>query len=150
MSKTLYILNGPNLNRLGTREPDVYGTGTLGDIEKACAKLARDGGLDLVFRQTNAEGMLVDHVQEAADAACALIINAGAYTHTSVALHDALRLVSVPVIELHLSNPAAREDFRRTNYVAPAATASICGFGAMGYDMAVTAAIRLVKTWSTQ
>ncbi len=146
MSKTLYILNGPNLNRLGTREPDVYGTGTLGDIEKACAKLARDGGLDLVFRQTNAEGMLVDHVQEAADAACALIINAGAYTHTSVALHDALRLVSVPVIELHLSNPAAREDFRRTNYVAPAATASICGFGAMGYDMAVTAAIRLVKT----
>jgi len=146
MSKTLYILNGPNLNRLGTREPDVYGTDTLGDIEKACAKLARDGGLDLVFRQTNAEGMLVDYVQEAADQACALIINAGAYTHTSVALHDALRLVSVPVIELHLSNPAAREDFRRTNYVAPAATASICGFGAMGYDMAVTAAIRLVKT----
>ncbi len=146
MSKTLYILNGPNLNRLGTREPDVYGTKTLGDIEKACAELARDGGLDLVFRQTNAEGTLVDHVQEAADHAGALIINAGAYTHTSVALHDALRLVSVPVIELHLSNPAAREDFRRTNYVAPAATASICGFGAMGYDMAVTAAIRLVKT----
>jgi len=146
MSKTLYILNGPNLNRLGTREPDVYGTDTLGDIEKACAKLARDGGLDLVFRQTNAEGMLVDYVQEAAGAACALIINAGAYTHTSVALHDALRLVSVPVIELHLSNPAAREDFRRTNYVAPAATASICGFGAVGYDMAVTAAIRLVTT----
>ena len=146
MSKALYILNGPNLNRLGTREPAVYGTDTLGDIEKACAKLARDGGLDLVFRQTNAEGTLVDHVQEAADHAGALIINAGAYTHTSVALHDALRLLNIPVIELHLSNPAAREDFRRTNYVAPAATATICGFGAMGYDMAVTAALRLVKT----
>ncbi|PHS29299.1 MAG: type II 3-dehydroquinate dehydratase [Robiginitomaculum sp.] len=146
MSKTLYILNGPNLNRLGTREPEIYGTDTLSDIEKACAKLTSAAGLDLVFRQTNAEGTLVDYVQEAADHACALILNAGAYTHTSVALHDALRLVNVPVIELHLSNPAAREDFRRTNYVAPAATANICGFGAMGYDMAVTAALRLVKT----
>ena len=145
MSKPLYILNGPNLNRLGTREPEVYGRATLVDIEAACTKKAASKNCALVFRQTNAEGTLVDHVQEAAERACALIINAGAYTHTSIALHDALRLLSVPVIELHLSNPAAREDFRRTNYVAPAATASICGFGAMGYDMAVTAAFRLAK-----
>ncbi|PHS28641.1 MAG: type II 3-dehydroquinate dehydratase [Robiginitomaculum sp.] len=145
MSKPLYILNGPNLNRLGTREPEVYGRATLSDIEAACTKMTASRNRTLVFRQTNSEGTLVDYVQEAADAACALIINAGAYTHTSIALHDALRLLNVPVIELHLSNPAAREDFRRTNYVAPAATASICGFGAMGYEMAVTAALQLVK-----
>lgn len=149
MSKPLYILNGPNLNRLGTREPEVYGTQTLADIETRCAARAKAKGIDLVFRQTNAEGTLVNHVQEAADAACALIINAAGYTHTSIALHDALRLVSVPIIELHLSNPAAREAFRRTNYVAPTATASLCGFGAMGYDMAVTAALHLVKIQTT-
>ncbi len=141
----LYILNGPNLNRLGTREPEVYGSASLAEIEGQCAKLAQANGISLVFRQTNAEGELVDWVQEAADKACALILNGGAYTHTSIALHDALRLVAVPVIELHLSNPAAREAFRQVNYVAPAATASICGFGAMGYDMAVTAAVHLAK-----
>ncbi len=145
MSKTLYILNGPNLNRLGTREPEVYGTATLADIEADCAKLVQAKGVALKFCQTNAEGELVSQVQEAADKACAVILNAGAYTHTSIALHDALRLMEVPVIELHLSNPAARESFRSTNYVAPAATASICGFGAMGYEMAVTAALHLAK-----
>ncbi len=145
MSKTLYILNGPNLNRLGTRQPEIYGTVTLDEIKGCCAELVSAAGLDLVFRQSNAEGELVSQVQQAADSASALIINAGAYTHTSIALHDALKLMSQPVIELHLSNPAAREVFRQTNYVAPAATASICGFGAMGYEMAVTAALKLVK-----
>lgn len=145
MNNTLYILNGPNLNRLGTREPEVYGSATLADIETMCTQLAQANGVTLVFRQTNAEGQLVDWVQEAADNAAALIINGGAYTHTSIAIHDALRLLEVPVIELHLSNPAAREAFRQVNYVAPAATASICGFGAMGYNMAVTAALHLAK-----
>ncbi len=150
MSKTFYILNGPNLNRLGTREPEVYGTETLADIEAKCTKLLETHGINLKFCQTNAEGELVNQVQEAADKACALILNAGAYTHTSIALHDALKLLNVPVVELHLSNPAARESFRRTNYVAPVATASICGFGALGYDMAVTAALHLVKIKTAQ
>jgi len=145
MAKPLYILNGPNLDRLGTREPEIYGTATLADLKGLCEKRAGKAGLELFFAQNNAEGELVDMVHKAADEACALIINAGAYTHTSIALHDALQMVSVPVIELHLSNPAARESFRRTNFVAPVATASICGFGAMGYDMAVTAAIKLVN-----
>jgi 3-dehydroquinate dehydratase II len=149
MSNTLYILNGPNLNRLGTREPEVYGTQTLSDIEARCLRLTDAANVELVFRQSNSEGTLVSWVQEAADKACALILNAGAYTHTSIALHDALKLLNVPVIELHLSNPAAREAFRRTNYVAPAATASICGFGAKGYDMAVTAAFDRAKIQST-
>ena len=146
MTRPLYILNGPNLNMLGQREPEIYGASTLDDIETRCASLARAAKRALVFRQSNAEGTLVDWVQEAAQEACALILNAGAYTHTSIALHDALRLVPGPVIELHLSNPAAREGFRRTNYIAPVATASICGFGAMGYEMAVTAALALAKT----
>jgi 3-dehydroquinate dehydratase II len=149
MSNTLYILNGPNLNLLGTREPEIYGTQTLGDIEARCLRLTDAANMALVFRQSNSEGTLVGWVQEAADKACALILNAGAYTHTSIALHDALKLLNVPVIELHLSNPAARETFRRTNYVAPAATASICGFGAKGYDMAVTAAIERAKIQSS-
>ncbi len=149
MSKTLYIINGPNLNRLGTREPEVYGSATLTDIEAACRTQIQQAGFALEFRQTNAEGELVNWIQEVADQSCALVLNAAAYTHTSIALHDALKLVSQPVIELHLSNPAAREDFRRTNYVAPVATASICGFGAMGYQMAVTAALQLVKIKTT-
>ena len=146
MTKPLYILNGPNLNMLGTREPDIYGHETLDDIEHRCAGLARAANVKLVFRQSNAEGELVGWVQEAADHAGALILNAAACTHTSIALHDALRLMDAPVIELHLSNPAARESFRRINYIAPVATACICGFGAMGYEMAVTAALALAKT----
>lgn len=146
MEKPLYILNGPNLNLLGTREPDIYGQDTLTDIERHCAALAGAAGMALEFRQTNAEGELVGWVQEAATRACALILNAAAYTHTSIALHDALRLVAGPVIELHLSNPAAREPFRRVNYITPVATASLFGFGAKGYEMAVTAALALAKT----
>ena len=110
----IHVLNGPNLNLLGVREPDIYGRDTLADIERRCIEAADgiEGGATVVFRQTNHEGVLVDWIQEAREAASALIINPAAYGHTSVALHDALKTLSIPVIELHLSNPAAREAFR--------------------------------------
>ena len=139
MVKPIYVLNGPNLNLLGTREPDIYGRDTLDDIQAALIK--RAGDVSIEFRQTNSEGQLVDWVQEASAKGGALILNAGAYTHTSIALHDALRACVIPVIEVHLSNPAAREAFRQTNYVAPAAKASIAGFGARGYQFALDAAL---------
>ena len=141
MTKTIYVLNGPNLNLLGTREPEIYGYDTLADIESRLRQKAGDQALE--FRQTNSEGQLVDWVQEASREASCLILNAGAYTHTSVALHDALRACTAPLIEVHLSNPAAREAFRQTNYVAPAAVASIAGLGPHGYEVALEAAIRM-------
>ncbi|WP_084395937.1 type II 3-dehydroquinate dehydratase [Henriciella aquimarina] len=141
MTKPIYVLNGPNLNLLGTREPEIYGHDTLDDIRDAL--LERVDGRTLEFRQTNSEGELVDWVQEASRDGAAIILNAGAYTHTSIALHDALRACTVPVIEVHLSNPAAREAFRQTNYVAPAATATIAGLGPRGYHVALDAAIRM-------
>lgn len=141
MSKPIYVLNGPNLNLLGAREPEIYGSTTLDEIE---ARLAALAGVDgVVFRQTNHEGELVDWVQEASSAAAALVLNAGALTHTSIALHDALRASAVPAVEVHLSNPAARETFRRTNHVAAAVQGSIAGFGAYGYELALSAARRL-------
>ncbi|RIJ22354.1 3-dehydroquinate dehydratase [Henriciella barbarensis] len=141
MTKPIYVLNGPNLNLLGTREPEIYGYDTLADIESRLRQKAGDQALE--FRQTNSEGELVDWVQEASREAGCLILNAGAYTHTSVALHDALRACTAPLIEVHLSNPAAREAFRQTNYVAPAAVASIAGLGPHGYEVALEAAIRM-------
>jgi len=141
MTKPIYVLNGPNLNLLGTREPEIYGYDTLADIESRLRQKADDQALE--FRQTNSEGQLVDWVQEASREASCLILNAGAYTHTSVALHDALRACTAPLIEVHLSNPAAREAFRQTNYVAPAAVASIAGLGPHGYEVALEAAIRM-------
>jgi 3-dehydroquinate dehydratase-2 len=143
MSKSVYILNGPNLNLLGTREPEIYGSDTLDDIETRLGALAGDA--KIVFRQSNHEGELVDWVQEASREAAALILNAGAYTHTSVALHDALRACNVPIIEVHLSNPAAREPFRERNFVAPLAKGTIAGFGAHGYELALQAALKLIK-----
>ncbi|MEO9968348.1 MAG: type II 3-dehydroquinate dehydratase [Hyphomonadaceae bacterium] len=143
MSKPIYILNGPNLNLLGTREPDIYGSDTLADIEKRLQSLSNDN--TIVFRQSNHEGELVDWVQEASAKAGALIVNAGAYTHTSVALHDALRACDVPILEVHLSNPAARESFRKRNFVAPLAKGTIAGFGAQGYELALQAALKLLK-----
>jgi len=142
MSKSVYILNGPNLNLLGTREPEIYGSDTLGDIEARLGTLASHA--KIVFRQSNHEGELVDWVQEASRDAAALILNAGAYTHTSVALHDALRACNVPIIEVHLSNPAARESFRERNFVAPLAKGTIAGFGAHGYELALQAALKLI------
>jgi len=141
MSKPIYVLGGPNLNLLGTREPEIYGRDTLEDIHNRLKSLA--GDTPIVARQTNSEGELVTWVQEAAREASAVILNAGAYTHTSIALHDALRACKAPVIEVHLSNPAAREAFRHVNYVAPAVKASIAGLGAYGYELALMAAKRL-------
>lgn len=138
-SKTLFILNGPNLNLLGTREPEIYGSATLQDIETLCRQAARAHNLRPDFRQSNHEGVLIDWVQEAASAADGLILNAGALTHTSIGLLDALKTLTIPVIELHLSNPAKRETFRHRSYIASAATGLICGFGARGYALAVDA-----------
>lgn len=144
-AKPVYVLNGPNLNLLGAREPDVYGRMTLADIETACAEHAAALGLAITFRQSNHEGALVDWVQEAAESGAAVILNAGGYTHGSVALHDALKACPVPKIELHLSNIYAREPFRQTSMIAPAVDGSICGFGAKGYLLALEAAHALVS-----
>ena len=140
MTQHVYVLNGPNLNLLGTREPEIYGVTTLADIHQQMTAAAPQS--EITFRQTSSEGELVDWVQEASQKADILILNAGAYTHTSIALHDALRACDAPIYEVHLSNPAAREPFRSTNYVAPCATASIAGFGARGYLMALDAALQ--------
>lgn len=139
MTKPVFILNGPNLNRLGRREPEIYGTLTLADIERRCRERAHALGLTIEFRQSNHEGVLVDWIQEAADEGSAIIINSAAYTHTSVALHDALRATDIPVIEVHLSNVHAREPFRSHSYISPAALGIICGFGATGYELALDA-----------
>ena len=145
MAKPIYILNGPNLNLLGTREPEIYGSDTLADIEALCAKSAKAGGQKTVFKQSNIEGELVDMIQEARTKASALIMNPAAYTHTSVAIYDALKTLDIPVIEVHLSQPAKRESFRRRSYVAEAATGTISGFGAKSYELGVQAAINLLN-----
>lgn len=138
------VLNGPNLNMLGVREPEIYGSATLADIEAGCQKRAAKLGLTVEFRQSNNEGELVTWVQEARQSADAIIINAGAFTHTSVALLDALSMYEKPIIELHLSNIYKREDFRHRSYVSPAASGIICGFGASGYELALDAVNRLL------
>ena len=137
--KTAYILNGPNLNLLGTREPEIYGHDSLADIEAVCREKAAGLGLTLDFRQTNTEGTLVDWVQEAGTKGAGLIITPGAYTHTSVALLDALSAINIPKIELHLSNIHAREEFRQRSVTAPAANGLIMGLGAAGYGLALDA-----------
>jgi 3-dehydroquinate dehydratase-2 len=149
MSLTLYCLNGPNLNLLGTREPHIYGKGTLADLEKLSQEAATAVGAQLIFRQSNHEGELVDWVQEARQKASALVINAGGYTHTSVALHDALKVLTIPVVEVHLSNPGTREDFRHKSLVSPAASGLIAGFGPMGYRLAIQAAAQLAEQRSS-
>lgn len=141
----IYVLNGPNLNLLGTREPEIYGRTTLADIEKAVVTRAGSWGLAVSFRQTNAESELVDWLQEARTGASAVILNAAAYTHTSVALYDALKALDKPIIEVHLSNPYAREPFRHHSYVSPAATGVICGLKDQGYLLAVDALATLLK-----
>jgi 3-dehydroquinate dehydratase-2 len=141
---TVYVLNGPNLNLLGLREPEIYGADTLDDIAGRLEDRARRLGLRLEIRQSNHEGHLIDWLHEAnAGGAKAVILNPGGFTHTSVALHDAVKAVTVPVIEVHLSNPAAREPFRHKSLVAPAARGSITGLGALGYELALDAAARL-------
>jgi 3-dehydroquinate dehydratase II len=141
---TIYVLNGPNLNLLGLREPEIYGSGTLDDIAGRLEDKARELGVSVDVRQSNHEGHLIDWLHEAqAEGAKAVILNAGAFTHTSIALHDAVRAVTTPVIEVHLSNPHAREPFRHHSYVSPAARGTITGLGALGYELALDAAARL-------
>jgi 3-dehydroquinate dehydratase-2 len=139
MAIPVFVLNGPNLNLLGKREPAIYGAGTLADIEKACLETGKRVGLGVDFRQSNVEGVLVDWIQEAGEKAKGIVLNAGAYTHTSIAIHDALRASGLPVIEVHLSNIFAREPFRHHSYVSPVAKAVICGLGPRGYTLALEA-----------
>lgn len=144
----LYVLNGPNLNLLGVREPHIYGHETLADVQAICEQAAN--GATVVFRQSNREGELIDWVQQARTEASALVINPAGYGHTSIALLDALKALTIPVVECHLSNPAAREEFRQHSYVSLAATGVIAGFGAQSYELAVKAALRLARERASQ
>jgi 3-dehydroquinate dehydratase-2 len=145
MVKPIHVLSGPNLNLLGTREPEIYGKDTLEDVRTRCEARAASRGVSVVFRQSNHEGVLIDWVQEARESASALIINPAGYGHTSIALLDALKTLSIPVIECHLSNPAAREEFRRHTFVSLAATGIVSGFGAASYELAIEAAFGLIR-----
>jgi 3-dehydroquinate dehydratase-2 len=139
------VLNGPNLNLLGLRQPHLYGAATLDDVEQLCAETAEGLGLAIDFRQTNGEGELVSWVQECRGRAAGIVINPAAYTHTSIALLDALLAAELPVIEVHLTNIHAREDFRRHSYVSRAARGVICGLGVRGYALALTAMADLLE-----
>jgi 3-dehydroquinate dehydratase-2 len=139
MAKRVLVLNGPNLNMLGVREPQTYGSATLADIEAMCKSEGTALGLTVACKQTNREGELVDWIQQALGTQDAIVINPGAYSHTSVAIHDALRAVGLPTIEVHLSNIYARESFRHHSYVSPVATGVICGLGPGGYKLALHA-----------
>ena len=139
VNQTIYVLNGPNLNLLGTREPATYGSATLADVEKLCVATAAQFGLKADCRQSNREGELVDFIHEAhARNVAGIVINAGAYSHTSIALHDAIVGVQIPTVEVHISNVYARESFRHHSFTARAAFASLCGFGIDGYRLAIT------------
>jgi 3-dehydroquinate dehydratase II len=135
--KPIYILNGPNLNMLGLREPETYGSETLQELHERCLAKAKSLAAAIDFRQSNHEGELVTWIQDAREKACGIIVNAGAYTHTSIAIQDALRAAEVPVVEVHLSNIFRREPFRHTSYVSPVAMGVICGFGPKGYELAI-------------
>ncbi len=145
MAKTVLILNGPNLNLLGTREPDIYGAATLGDIESSCRALGSELDLEVDFRQSNHEGELVTWIQEAKGRIDGIVINAAAFTHTSVAIPDALAAVDIPVVEVHLSNIFARETFRHHSNISPLAVGMITGFGAQGYELALRAIQAIVS-----
>lgn len=145
MTKPIYVLNGPNLNLLGTREPEIYGSHTLNDIKLACEARAATFGMDIVFHQSNHEGALIDWMHEARIEGCALILNAAGLTHTSIALHDAIKTLTIPVVEVHLSNPHKREAFRHMSYITPVANGVIAGFGLTSYVLAIEAAAQLCK-----
>jgi 3-dehydroquinate dehydratase-2 len=135
MSTSVLVLNGPNLNLLGTRQPEVYGRTTLADVERDCLAKGKELGLTVDFRQSNHEGTLVDWIHEAKGKHAGIVINAGAYTHTSIAIMDAINSVELPVIEVHLSNIHRREEYRHLSYISKVAVGMICGFGAFGYLM---------------
>ncbi|RYD55137.1 MAG: type II 3-dehydroquinate dehydratase [Sphingomonadales bacterium] len=144
MADTIFVLNGPNLNLLGTREPEIYGSDTLDDIAGQLEDRGRELGLTIDMRQSNHEGHLIDWIHEAqARGAKAVLLNAGAFTHTSLALYDAMKSVRTPVIEVHISNPLTREEFRHESFVGRAARGTIAGFGALSYMLALEAAARL-------
>jgi 3-dehydroquinate dehydratase-2 len=145
MTRLVYVLNGPNLNLLGVREPEIYGRETLADLRARTEKAAASNGLAVEFRQSNVEGEIVNWVQEARGKAEGIIINAGGYTHTSVAILDALQAVGLPVIEVHLSNIFRRDPFRQHSYISLAATGVICGLGAKGYELAIEAMADILK-----
>ncbi|MCF8470995.1 MAG: type II 3-dehydroquinate dehydratase [Parvibaculum sp.] len=138
-TKPVFVLNGPNLNLLGQREPEIYGSTTLADIERQVRAKAKVLGLTVECRQSNHEGELVDWIQEARDGAAGLILNAGAYSHTSIAIHDALAMLDMPVIEVHISNVHKRESFRHHSTLSSVATGVICGLGTIGYELALEA-----------
>lgn len=144
MMPRVLVLNGPNLNLLGTREPGIYGNRTLAQIEADCRKAGAARNLDVVFRQSNHEGTLVDWIQEAIGKFDGLVINAGAYTHTSIAIHDALRAFEGCKIELHISNPHVREAFRHVSYVSPAVDGVVAGLGPMGYELVIDLVAELI------
>lgn len=145
MAHTILILNGPNLNMLGTREPEIYGRQTLAEIEALCVAKAESLGLSVDFRQSNSEAEMVEWAQQSRGVAAGLIVNAGALTHTSVALLDALLSAELPVVEVHLSNIHRREAFRQQSYVSQAARGMICGFGGQGYELALEAMARIIE-----
>ena len=143
---TVLVLNGPNLNMLGIREPAVYGSETLKDVEVRCLARAKAHGLNIDFRQSNNEGELVGWIQQARAAAAGIVLNAGAYTHTSIAIPDALRACGLPVVEVHLSNIYKRETFRHHSHVSATADGTICGFGSHGYELAIEAISNIIST----
>ena len=145
MAKSVYVLNGPNLNLLGTREPETYGRATLKDVERLCRERADRHKLAVEFRQSNHEGDLIDWIHEAgAKKAFGIVLNAGGYTHTSVSIRDAVAAVSVPVVEVHVSNIFARDHFRHHSHIAPVARALLCGFGIEGYGLAIDGLAALI------
>jgi 3-dehydroquinate dehydratase-2 len=146
MAKPIYVLNGPNLNMLGLREPAVYGRESLADVEKRARARAKAVGLAVEFRQSNAEGELVTWIQEAREKAQGIILNAGAYSHTSIAILDALQAAELPVIEVHLSNIFRREEYRQHSFVSLAAKGVICGLGPKGYELALEAMAEMLAS----
>jgi len=146
--KPVFVLNGPNLNMLGLREPETYGRESLEDIQRLCKTAGARLGLSIEFRQTNIEGELVSWIQESRGMACGLVINAAAYTHTSVAIHDAIKASNLPAVEVHLTNVYKREPFRHKSFVSGVAAGVICGFGSHGYELALEALSRIVTQTS--
>ena len=144
MHKVL-IINGPNLNLLGEREKDKYGKFSLKDIEKSCHSFSKNNNINLTFFQSNIEGEIVDEIQKSRNEQDCLIINAGGYTHTSVAIHDALKILKIPIVELHITNIYNREDFRHKSLISKVATSIICGFGILGYTLSLEASLNLIK-----